>query len=318
MNSLNKIEELFEKFKNHNAVAFCIVFGTTIIGLAAFTEAFDKLASKGHSVLVTLTAPFKQADLSSVLGKISASRDSEFQDAYKELREYLILNQVQEKQFKQPMHFDQPLLVRESNGTTVISTVNQYKISGFAIFIDTQSGKVVLSDSNFPLGIKSIKLLDNTEGYPKSMVLIKYITATGTGMYGESIRFYVLDAGKAHLALDKPYSEVSSGWGAFKNDSVEFRTRNDIKLNKKMVEIHSTGIVTIGEDAKQFKKLPEEIYLWEPRSQEFELIKGRNSATQSLMSSVYSDLANPNGNWFKKPPSIDKTSLRKIFIEEDW
>lgn len=314
----SKVDSLLSQLKNHKALSFLVVLGVVVIALANVTQAIEKLTQFGKSVYSFAKPALGESDLATVVQVISKQKTGGSKAAYEALREYL-RNRDEDFHFiLRPMDFDDNLLANTVGGITVVSTVGQYKIEGFVIFIDSASGRVVLVDSEYPLGVRNIKVIEDTGGSPRSLIMVRYISITGAGTFGESVKVYALDKGGVHLALDKPYSEVNSGWNAFESETVEFRTRNDLRLRNGVVEIQSSGVVLFGNDGDQFRELPGELYLWDPRSREFEQILGRKTSPDALMTTIYSDFANPKGEWFEKPQSVDRTLLRQVFIEEDW
>lgn len=314
----SKVDFILSQLKNHKALSFVVVVGVVIIALANVTQAIEKLTLFGKSVYSFAKPVFGGSDLATVVQVISKQKTGESKAAYEALREYLRNKSEDFQYILRPMDFDANLLAKTVGGITVISTVDQYNIEGFVIFIDSASGGVVLADSEYPLGVRDIKFIEDTGGSPHSLVMVRYISITGTGTLGESVKVYALDNGGVHLALDKPYSEVNSGWGAFESETVEFRTRNDLRLRNGVVEMQTSGVVMFGNDGDQFRELPGELYLWEPRSRSLEQIHGRKTSPDALMTTIYSDFANPKGEWFEKPQSVDRTLLRQVFIEEEW
>ncbi len=113
-----------------------------------------------------------------------------------------------------------------------------------------------------------------------------------------------------------------AGWGAFKSNLVVFQLCNDYVIRNGLYEIHTSGVVQLvpsGEDEDDISRfLPREVYVWDRRSRRFDHIEGRLTYKQGLLTSIYSDLADPEGDWFTKPRVIDREERSEGFQEEQW
>lgn len=204
------------------------------------------------------------------------------------------------------------------NRYAIISTMEQYNRPGFIVFLDSLNDKIVLLDKDFRKGISKVKSVHNYSSSPQVIIAVMYITITGTGTYGKSVRFYTIDNDHVLLSLDKPYFQMNSGWNAFENDPVVFKLRNDFIIRNGVYEIHTSGIVTVGEEGKEnIRILPKEIYVWDQRSKQFEQTEGRLTHKAGLLTSIYSDFADPKGDWFTKPRSLGSEE-NFDFVDEAW
>jgi hypothetical protein len=202
----------------------------------------------------------------------------------------------------------------------IIATNKQYKEAGLVLFLNLLNNEVILLDEVFPQGISGIKVIENVGVSPHKLFNVKYITITGTGTFGESVRIYALCPVEGHqvaIALDKPYREVNSGWRAFESDFVEFTQRHDFITRNGNLELHATGIVYTNATRTQFRKLPEEIFVWNQEELRFSQTSGRIVKDKKMMTSIYSDLANSIGNWFDKA-SIEEINQDVEYTSEEW
>ncbi|MBE4467445.1 hypothetical protein HJ014_22755 [Vibrio parahaemolyticus] len=314
-----------------------VVLGVLTIGLSNFAESIDKLSTyvkKGYSIVKSSdklpTYPSKvhstvkpnelsvQSDLNEISLLINNSQGGDIQNAYKKLMSYLNDREKNSQLIVDAMKWGEELYAKTTEDVVVISTNNQYKMPAFVLIFDAQTGELLLADDELGLGVTGVKVIEETGASPSALVILKYISITGTGTFGNSVKFYAIDKGQALLSLDKPYSEVNSGWSAFEKDTVEFKTRNDVVVKNGMLEIHTTGIAIVEGDNSLNRKLPEEIYIWDPKSRQFDQVKGRITYKQGLMTHIYSDIADPAGDWFTMPRRVDGNDLDDVFTEEDW
>lgn len=202
------------------------------------------------------------------------------------------------------------------------------------VFVNMRDTTLTLEDSNFGAGIVKIQIIGpSAKSRPNAIVEVEYTSIYGTGTYATSVKLYALTDGLVLLSLVKPQFEHNSGWGAFKSNSVEFKTKNIFEINPNTLayEIRTIGIAAIGADNKssdpikgpdgtEFKAvrdLPDELYVWNPLSRQFEQREGRVVAGQDLLTSVYSDFADPKGKWFRKPAQLpSKSRLERLYPKE--
>lgn len=231
-----------------------------------------------------------------------------------------------------------PVKVRAKTiGSHAIISVTSYRLFGYIVFLDTQSGVTILGDDKFEHGIKKIQYIDlGGNSSPNAVVEVEYITLLGTGTFGTSVKLYALTGGDVSLSLDKPYYERNSGWGAFKEEYVEFKTKNIYQVNPEtlLCEIRTSGaasaqsyekddgrkifkVLKDGAKVVAYRRLPPELFVWNPLFKKFDQKDGRDIAGQGYMTSIYADFAKPTGDWFTKPKEVkDRTFLDDLYDED--
>jgi len=201
------------------------------------------------------------------------------------------------------------------------------RMVSYVAFIDARNTKLVLEDNEFAAGIEDIEFTGvNRQASPNAIVEIIYNSMYGTGTYAKSAKIYTITEDYVLLSLNKPYFEYNNGWGAFKSDDVEFKTKNIFELNqqKSVYEVRTIGVAIVrgsgtekegdviqtreGGPVKAYRELPDEFYVWNPLSKQFEQKEGRIVAGQPLLTHVYSDFAGAKGGWFTKPAELKSKS----------
>ena len=288
---------------------------------------WHKLVEKNHNQLAPLRRDSVNSNKSypcetevhSIINFICENASKNSKDSYDALYKYFNKQGINTEILEKPCRWAEPLYAEMLDQYGVVCTVNQYKMPGFVIFIDCFTNSIVLGDADFPMGIEVAKSLVNKNASPEALFIVRYISISGTGTFGTSVKLYAIDNGFPILSLDKPYYEHNSGWGAFENDPVIFKCRNDYLIKNGLYEIHTQGIVTIGVGLKETcRELPNEIYVWDSRSKQFEQVEGRMTHKQGLLTSIYSDFADPKGDWFKQPPVLTKNNAPFDFVMENW
>ncbi|MCU4313615.1 hypothetical protein KTH46_01055 [Acinetobacter bereziniae] len=184
------------------------------------------------------------------------------------------------------------------------------------------------------LSILNVKIIDfNATTHPNAIVEIEYNTLIGTGTYATSTKNYTLSKDMILLSLDKPKFEYNSGWGAFKSSYVELRSKNFYQLDPDTLsyQIRTKGFAGIANSNSDFDTdtdtdtkihsfssvqfLPDEFYIWDEKSHQFIQKEGRIISGQELMTSVYSDFADPEEGWFSKPSEFPKKNLEEALKE---
>lgn len=279
----------------------------------------NELASLKKDSINTSKDYSGETEIHSIINCIRENASMNPKDSYDALYRYFNKQGLNPDVFGEPCRWDQPLHAEMLGQYGVVCTVNQYNLPGFVVFIDSFANSIALEDVEFPMGIEVTKSLVTEDSSPEALFVVRYISITGTGTFATSVKLYAIDNGFPILSLDKPYYEHNSGWGAFENDPVIFKLRNDYLTRNGLYEIHTQGIITIGDGVKKIcRKLPEEIYVWDSRSKQFEQVDGRMTHKQGLLTSIYSDFADPKGDWFKAPPTLTKKSSHLGFVEENW
>lgn len=209
-----------------------------------------------------------------------------------------------------------PLAAQVLGDKVVISTIDQYKMDGFILFFESKTEAIISASYDFGLGIKAIKHFETKQKSPEYLVSVKYMTQSGTGLYGESVRIYAVGKHTITTALDKPYMEYIDGsWGAYKSDVI-FEQSNKLVMDKGFPKLTTIGRVTYtnANDQKVQVELPNEEYIWDLNRSTFKQVSGRQAKTQKTMSGIYADYAEPNGDWFEMPRDSSDTS----FTPEQW
>lgn len=222
-------------------------------------------------------------------------------------------------------------------GSHAVISVSSYRQFGYIMFLDARNNALVLEDDNFESDIQNIQFMNFGEkALPNAIVEVQYTTVRGTGIYGSSVKIYTLTGEQVRLSLDKPYFERNSGWGAFPEEEVEFKTRNiyDINPRTSLCEIRTIGSAVAisfdeNDEPKAIKRvdggnviayhpLKDEFYVWNPRSGQFVRKNGRDMAGQGYMTSAYEDYAKkPAGEWLHKPvPVKEGRSLLDLLYDE--
>lgn len=316
----NRTDLILSKLKENKFIAVLLVVVVVISGISSFTESVDKLVIYAQKSYSAVTSDDKSSInyLSELVYSIKNVQDGDYGASYKKLHQYLINNEVGIDVISGAMEWNQDLYAKKIGSIVVIITTNQYKMPAFALFFNANTGELILSDNELGLGVMDVKTIEKTGASPSSLLIIRYISISGTGTFGSSVKFYTIDSDLVLLSLDKPYSEINSGWSAFKADTVEFKTKNDILVKNGVMEIHTTGVVIVGEKNVEYRKLPEEVYIWNPNSRQFDQTIGRITHKEGLMTHIYSDIAEPTGDWFTKPRIISSKEQDLFFVEEQW
>ena len=300
-------------------VSFIFLLGASIIWVSDITESISKVSTYCQEIYrrVINDKPELLADLVAEIQN-QKGKTKNFSDAYRKLRNLILLNGEDDDFINKISRFTEPLYAKSIGQISFISTTNQYNMDGLVLFFNTKTGEILLKDNELSLGISGVKVITRPNVSPSKLIVVKYITITGTGTFGHSVKFYTFDDGLVLTSLDKPYSEVNSGWDAFETDTVEFKTRNDVVVKNGVMEIHTVGVALVYGEKLEYRDLPEEIYIWKTNSRSFEQIKGRLTHKQGLMTNIYSDIADAKGNWFQKPMVLESGSVNDVFEEEQW
>ncbi len=255
------------------------------------------------------------SELRSIANAINASNQDNRTKIYDELGKLLRKANVSDQLMQIVNKWQDPLNAIIIGKYVVVSTKDQYKIDGFVLIFSLETGELIFSAYDFKLGIKGVKVFDTKSASPEYLLIFKYMTLSGTGMYGESVRMYAIENQRVAVALDKPYKEYLDGyWGAYKS-SVSFEQNNQLSLDAGTLKLTTVGQVSYeNHDGLREKSLPTEEYSWNSNTMKFEQTSGRLTKDKQSMSEIYADYAEPNGDWFIKPRESNDTS----FIEEQW
>jgi hypothetical protein len=207
----------------------------------------------------------------------------------------------------------------------IVSSFDAAQPAALLAFVDTWSNRVALWDADFGGAIHPRFVEWGPGVSPNAIVEVTYPTIRGSGTYGESTKIYTVSDDYVLLSLDKPSFEYNSGWGAFQGD-VEFKTENIFQVDPaaKTYQIRTIGAASVitsdsahpgvlretedGTFIIAWRALPDEFYIWNRLSRQFDQKEGRIVAGQNLMTSIYSDYATPIGDWFKKPGQLQTNS----------
>lgn len=305
-----------DRIKNNKIFSVIVLIAGITIWISDIAESINNISSYAKDLYTNIYNESSHL-LEEIVNDVN-SKNEEYNDFSESYSNLLSIIGENDPIIVKASKWNEQLYASNLGKVTFISTTDQYKMDGFAVFLDSRTGKVLLKDTEFPLGINGIKIFGKANVSPNQLVIVKYITITGTGTFGESVRFYTIDDGLVLTSLDKPFSEVNSGWHAFETDTVEFKTKNDIILKNNVMEIHTIGIAVVHGEQLEYRELPQEIYVWKPNSRSFEQTEGRLTHKQGLMTSIYSDIAGAAGDWFKKPTVLQSGSLKDVFQEEQW
>lgn len=254
--------------------------------------------------------------LASIVRAINASNQDNLGYIYEGLLSVLDKSNSSDNLKNIVSRWKESLVAQIIGDEVVISTVDQYKIDGFVLFFDYETETLLFSSYDFGLGIKAIKVFHTKEKSPEYLVSVKYMTQSGTGMYGESVRIYAIENNTISTALDKPYMEYLGGsWGAYKSD-VSFEQNNKLVMDKSYPKITTIGLVsyTNSKGGEVQVELPNEEYIWDKNSLVFMQVAGRQTNNIKTMSGMYADYAEPNGDWFEAPRDSNDIS----FESEQW
>lgn len=313
--------------KNFFKKTYFIIIGaaSVLIWIASATDAIEKTISYYDKIKLMVSESYLFTDnhLNELLEKYDEllkiqEKDRDYSKLNSLLRTILSKDKKTSLELDECISENNNLTVLKQKDIVIVSTNNQYKSKGFILFIDRYAGSVIFKETKFDSGITGVKFINSPDAKSPSFFVVKYITITGSGTFGESVAFYALYNHNITLALQKPYYEMNSGWGAFQSDTIELKSKNELEINNSNLYLKTTGIAVYGEDMNKFEKLPNEIYLWNSKDLLFEQVKGRTTSDKELMTDIYSDFAKPKGNWFSKPTNIDKTKLIAAFSDEQW
>jgi hypothetical protein len=270
-------------------------------------EVREKVNERPKSNLTSLRA---------IVEAINSSNQDNLGEIYEKLIFVLEKSNASDELKNIVRRWKEPLAANALGNKVVISTIDQYKINGFILFFEAETEALVSASYDFGLGITAIKTFETKQQSPTHLVSVKYITQSGTGLYGESVRIYALGARSITTALDKPYKEYIGGsWGAFKS-AVNFEQTNTLAMDQGFPKLTTIGRVTYtNADSKEVQVgLPNEEYIWDVDRSVFMQVSGREVKAQQTMSGIYADYAEPNGNWFEKPRESSDAS----FSTEPW
>lgn len=256
------------------------------------------------------------SSLKSITNAINSSNQDNLGKVYEGLVALLDRSNASDNLMTIVQRWEEPLAAKTLGNTIVISTIDQYKIDGFILFFDSETESLIYASYDFGLGIKAIKTFESKQSSPEFLVSIKYMTQSGTGLYGESVRIYAVGKKLVTEALDKPYSEYLDGsWGAYKSDVV-FEQNNKIVMDEGLPKLTAIGRVTYTKtNNKEVQiELPIEEYTWDINRSIFKQVSGRQTKSRKTMSEMYADYAEPNGDWFEMPRDSNDTS----FSAEQW
>ncbi len=251
-------------------------------------------------------------NLSSLINSINSSNNDNLGDIYKGLK--LIVNKSNPSERLRNIidRWKEPLVAKIVGDKVLISTIKQYKVDGFILFFELETESLLSASYDFGLGVQAVKVFDTKGISPEYLISVKYMTRSGTGIYGESVRVYALEKNMVSIALDKPYTEYIDGsWGAYKSN-VRFEQNNKLIMSSSSPKIITAGQVTYtnlkGKEVQV--TLPNEEYIWDKHHSIFEQINGRETKGIKTMSALYADYAEPNGDWFESPRDSSDTAFK--------
>ncbi len=220
---------------------------------------------------------------------------------YRLLRLYLLKCGNDYGFIKKSEKFNEIVKAKFLGNILIISTSDQSKMDSFVLFINSKYNKVIYKECNLGAGIISLRLLKTPTKFKEKLLEVKYLRGYGTGFTAQNVKIFFVSDSAVFPIFDKTVFEVVSGWKAFKgNDTAEFKIECKLSWNKGLLHLITDGCVGVGNKEKQ---LPEEIYVYAEQIRRFKQLEGRESSNL-LLSEIYGDLANPNGNWFVKPKEV--------------
>ncbi|MEZ8021413.1 hypothetical protein ACED63_23685 [Vibrio splendidus] len=254
--------------------------------------------------------------LNSLVRAINSSEQDNLDKIYNSLVQLLENSSSSQSLIDIVSRWKEPLTAKDVGNGYIISTIEQYKIDGFILYFDKDTQELLSAYYDFGLGIKAIKVYTTHIGSPQYIVAVKYMTQSGTGLYGESVKYYAIQDGNMRLALEKPYYEYLDGsWGAYKSD-VLFEQSNRLEIEKSNITLVSKGRLfytkQTGEEVQV--ELPDEEYAWDRYLFKFTQTAGRATSEKTSMSEMYADYAEPNGDWFEAPKGTEDSGFKK----EQW
>lgn len=317
--SISRPQRWINELQEHRVIAIIVILAFILIGIGKTTDAIQSIVK------------FSEVYIRSVPKNVAAHKNSEDKVLIehadvalfrKTLEQHITLSDNEEisEELRSELSLNEYSV--QVGNFFVMATNNQYKRHGLISFFYAPSRKITFVDTDFPMGITGIKATSIKEGPIQFILQVKYITMTGTGTYSESVRFYSIGTNDVWTSLDKPYREVNSGWGAFTSHTVTFETKNSLVFDKKSLQIFTNGVVILHEEgetqAVQYRDLPQEIYVWNNITKQFDQIKGRATKNTHMLTELYSDIATPKGNWFKKPKELKDGEVSQAFFSEKW
>ncbi|MEW5821004.1 MAG: hypothetical protein AB1782_12505 [Cyanobacteriota bacterium] len=196
-----------------------------------------------------------------------------------------------------------------------IVIIKDKNLSAQLIIFDTSTKKKIYQEdyNNNIKNYTTYQLNIDKPAFPKILLLIEYVTLTGSGCYGSYNKLYSIENNKVKKVLERPKYEYNTGWNAFEEDLVTFDsileeikvTENDLIITFQPQVILETNLTdSKSNKVEHIDNLPPEIYKWDKIKETFVQIKGRITRNQNLMSGLYSDFATVKGNWFKVPKEL--------------
>ncbi|MGO3699459.1 MULTISPECIES: hypothetical protein [Halomonas] len=296
-------------------VIVAIIGIAVAIWLAPIPKVEPKIEEKPQTTAVQNSVA-NLSSLNSIVNAINASSQDNLDKIYEGLIALLAESNASNNLMSIVERWKEPLAAKILGDMVVISTIDQYKIDGFILFFGLDTESLISASYDFGVGIQAIKVFETKQSSPEYLVSVKYMTQSGTGLYGESVRIYALGNQIVTEALDKPYYEYIDGsWGAYKSD-VKFEQNNKIIMDGVFPKLTTIGRVTYTKTDNQEMQveLPKEEYTWDSNRSIFKQVSGRQAANRKTMSGMYADYAEPNGDWYEVPRDSNETD----FSPEQW
>lgn len=254
--------------------------------------------------------------LTSLVRAINSSKQDNLDEVYNSLIILLERSNSSRNLIDLVSRWKEPLMTKDVGDGYIISTIDQYKIDGFILYLDKETQGLLSAFYDFGLGIKAVKVYTTHLESPQYILAVKYMTQSGTGFYGESVKYYGIQGRHMELALEKPYYEYLDGsWGAYKSN-VLFEQSSSLNISASSIKLISSGRLfytkKTGDEVQV--ELPDEEYVWDSHQSKFKQTAGRLTSENKTMSGMYADYAEPNGDWFEAPKGTDDKGLKK----ESW
>ena len=266
-----------------------------------------------HVVLVLITAGFLTGCVSSPQKPITTESDFvQFAKAYADappkeqyagLRNYLKKHALPDDFIDKSLHGSTGSLHIEILGDFgVVCELGGYKIpSGFVAFIDISKNTIALLDPYYPFGDLSVETITNPDATPQILFSVKYRSGTGSGYSSFRLKIYAIDGEHLQLSLEKPCYELLSIWDPVEDpETYRLQQTNDFIVCDGFYLIQTSGTAEIGYTDPVVLPLPDEWYVWDPRTRQFDQVAGRLTHKKTKLSKVYADfVGNPNDDWLK-------------------
>lgn len=246
-------------------------------------------------------------------------------EKYEAFKSYLITHRLPVGFLEEKTRFDKGDLDMQVIGNIgVVCQLGGYRCPpGFVVFIDIGKDEIILLDTEYDLGNLSVKTIPCPEQYgvpeaisPQTLVIVKYLSGSGTGYLLYSEKIYTIDRGSVQLSFDEPCYEVDAGLA---NRVATFERRNSYVPRKGLYEIYIAGIAKREPEGAPVVvyQLPMEVYAWNPLTKQFDQVAGRKHPRGRCLYNIYADLVFLDEHGIEEVPVLNGSDRRGVPLEKE-